>query len=99
MFLISNFLLAIATVLDMILGLFLILIFIRAILSWVSPDPYNPIVRFLYSATEPLLYRVRRTIPAVAGGIDLSPLVVIAAIYFLRVFLVGSLRDLALVIR
>lgn len=99
MFLISNFLLAIATVLDLILGMFLILIFIRAILSWVSPDPYNPIVRFLYSATEPLLYRVRRTIPVVAGGIDLSPLVVIAAIYFLQVFLVGSLRDLALVIR
>ena len=99
MFLISNFLLAIATVVDMILGLFLILIFIRAILSWVSPDPYNPIVRFLYSATEPLLYRVRRTIPAIAGGIDLSPLLVIAAIYFLRVFLVGSLHDLAVVIR
>jgi YggT family protein len=99
MFILANFLLAVATVVDMMLGLFLILIIIRALLSWVSPDPYNPIVRFLYSATEPLLYRVRRAIPAIAGGIDLSPLIVIAAIYFLQVFLVQSLRDVAMAIR
>jgi YggT family protein len=99
MFILANFLNAVAMVVDLMLGLFLILIIIRALLSWVSPDPYNPIVRFLYSATEPLLYRVRRTIPAIAGGIDLSPLIIIAAIYFLQVFLVQSLRDLALAIR
>ena len=90
---------AVATVVDLILGLFLILIIIRALLSWVNPDPYNPIVRFLYSATEPLLYQVRRVMPVIAGGIDLSPIIAIAGIYFLQVFLVQSLRDLALVIR
>ncbi len=99
MFIFANFLMAIATVVDMILGLFLILVIVRALLSWVNPDPYNPIVRFLYTATEPLMYQVRRVVPVVAGGIDLSPLVVIAAIYFLQVFLVQSLRDLAVVIR
>lgn len=99
MFIVANFLLAIATVLNMILGIFLILVIVRALLSWVSPDPYNPIVRFLYSATEPLLYQVRRTLPTVFGGIDLSPLIVIAALYFLQIFLVGSLQDLARVLR
>ncbi len=99
MFILANFLLAVATVVDMILGLFLILIIVRALLSWVNPDPYNPIVRFLYTATEPLLYQVRRLMPVIAGGIDLSPLIVIAGIYFLQVFLVQSLRDLAMVIR
>lgn len=99
MFIVANFLSAIATVVDLMLGLFLLLVIVRALLSWVSPDPYNPIVRFLYNVTEPLLYRVRRTVPAVVGGIDLSPLIVIAGIYFLRVFLVGSLHDLARVIR
>jgi len=75
------------------------LIIARAILSWVNPDPYNAIVRFLYSATEPLLYRVRRAMPAIAAGIDLSPIIVIAGIYFLQVFLVQSLRDMAMVLR
>lgn len=99
MFILANFLMAIATVVDMMLGLFLILIIVRALLSWVNPDPYNPIVRFLYSATEPLLYQIRRAVPVIAGGIDLSPLIAIAGIYFLQVFLVQSLRDLALVLR
>jgi YggT family protein len=71
----------------------------RALISWVNPDPYNPIVRFLYSATEPLLYRVRRSLPIFFGGIDFSPLIVLVAIYFLQAFLVQSLRDLALSIR
>lgn len=99
MFIVANFLMAVATVVDMILGLFLILIVVRALLSWVNPDPYNPIVRFLYTATEPLLYQVRRVLPVFAGGIDLSPLIAIAGIYFLQVFLVQSLRDIAMVIR
>ncbi len=67
----------------------------RAVISWVSPDPYNPIVRFLYAATEPVLYRLRRYLPLYAGGIDFSPIVVIVAIYFLQSFLVQSLYDLA----
>jgi YggT family protein len=95
MFILSNFFVAVAGVLNLVLTLYLWIIIARALLSWVNPDPRNPIVRFLYNATEPVLYPVRRALPYM-GGIDLSPLVVIAVIYFLQVFLVGSLHDLAL---
>jgi YggT family protein len=95
MFVLANFFVAVAGVLNLVLTLYLWIIIARAILSWVNPDPRNPIVRFLYNATEPILYPVRRALPYM-GGIDLSPLVVIAGIYFLQIFLVGSLRDLAM---
>ena len=95
MFVISNFLAALASVLNMLLSAYMWIIIIRALISWVSPDPYNPIVQFLRSATDPLLYRVRRWLPVSFGGIDFSPIIVIAAILFLEVFLVGSLLDLA----
>lgn len=99
MFIFANFLLATASVLQLVLTLYLWIVIARAVISWVNPDPYNPIVRFLYSATEPLLYRVRRALPIFFGGIDFSPLIVLFAIYFLQGFLVQSLRDLALSIR
>lgn len=96
MFVISNLLIAIATVLGMLMTLYTYVLIARALISWVNPDPYNPIVRFLYNATEPVLYRVRRTIPfAYAGGIDLSPMIVLLGVYFLQIFLIGSLQDLA----
>ena len=60
-----------------------------------SSETRNPIVRFLYNSTEPLMYRVRRTIPAYIGGIDFSPMIIIAAIYFLDAFLVRSLFQIA----
>jgi YggT family protein len=75
------------------------LIIAQAILSWVNPDPYNPIVRFLYKVTEPVLGWVRRRLPVVIGGLDLSPLLVLLAIVFLQKFLVATLLDLALRIR
>jgi YggT family protein len=99
MFIFSNLLMAVATVLGMLLRVYLWIIIIRAVISWVNPDPYNPIVRFLYAATDPVLYRVRRAVPAFFSGIDFSPILVIAAIYFLEVFLVQSLIDLAQQIR
>jgi len=77
------------------LSLYLWLVVARAILSWVNPDPYNPIVRFLHRATDPVLFWIRRKIPAVYGGIDFSPLLVILVIYFLKAFAVASLFDLA----
>jgi YggT family protein len=95
MFVLSNFFIAVAGVLNLVLTLDLRIIIGRAVLSWVNPDPRNPIVRFLHNATEPILYPVRRWLPNM-GGLDLSPLVVIAGIYFLQIFLVGSLRDLAI---
>jgi len=89
---------AIATVLDLALNIYMWLIIARALLSWVNPDPYNPIVRFLYNVTEPVLRFLRRRVPVVFGGLDLSPLIVIAVIMFLRIFLVQTLRDYALMI-
>ena len=89
---------AIATVLDLALNIYMWLIIARALLSWVNPDPYNPIVRFLYNVTEPVLSFLRRRVPVVFGGLDLSPLIVIVAIMFLRMFLVQTLRDWAFMI-
>jgi YggT family protein len=97
--LLSNLLSATAGALGLILHLYMWIVIARAILSWVNPDPRNPIVRFLYNATEPLLYRVRRAVPAIAGGIDLSPIIVIVGIYFLQAFLVQSLYDVAATLR
>lgn len=95
MFIVSNFLIATAQALNMVLWLYMWIIIARALISWVNPDPGNPIVRFLYNATEPLLYRVRRAIPFFGGGIDFSPFIVLLAIYFMQGFLVQSLIDLA----
>jgi YggT family protein len=100
MFVFANFLIAAASVLGMLITLYTYVIIARAIISWVNPDPYNPIVRFLYNVTEPVLYRVRRTIPfAYAGGLDFSPLIVLFALYFLQLFLVRSLQDFAVTLR
>jgi YggT family protein len=96
MFIISNLLVAMAQILHIILNLYLWLVIARAILSWVNPDPYNAIVRFLYSVTEPVLYAIRRRVPVFFGGIDFSPMIVILAIYFLDSFLVPSLAGLAM---
>ena len=95
MFVMGNLLSAVATVLDFLLTAYLWIIIARALISWVNPDPYNPIVRFLYSATEPVLQPIRRKIP-MGMGLDLSPLIVMAAIYFTRIFIVKTLMDLAI---
>ncbi|MGQ9687846.1 MAG: YggT family protein [Desulfobaccales bacterium] len=87
------FLRATAEILYWVLEIYMWLIIARALISWVNPDPYNPIVRFLYNVTEPVLAYVRRRVPLVYGGFDLSPLVILAAIIFLKVFLVGTLMS------
>jgi len=96
MFVVGNFIRAIATVLDVVLTLYMWLIIIRAVLSWVSPDPYNPIVRLINKVTEPVLYQIRRRIPLNFGGIDFSPIIVILVIYFIQIFLVQTLFGLAI---
>lgn len=93
MFIFANFLNAIAFIIQTLLTIYMWVIIIRALISWVNPDPYNPIVSFLYRATEPVLSRVRRVIPYM-GGIDLSPMVVILVIIFLQRFVVSSLFEL-----
>ncbi len=95
MFILGNFFYALAVVIDYALTLYMWIIVARAILSWVSPDPYNPIVRFIHNITEPVLYRIRSWIPVNFGGIDVSPIIVLLAIVFLQKFLVGSLVGLS----
>ena len=95
MIIIANLLGALAKVLSIGLNLYMWIIVARAVISWVSPDPYNPIVRFLISVTEPVLYRIRRRLPFNLGGMDFSPIIVILAIIFIQAFLVKSLADLS----
>jgi len=91
MYIIGYFLQAFAAVLSIALNIALIAIVARAILSWVSPDPYNPIVRIINQISEPILYPVRRRVPYFSG-IDLSPIVALMIIYFLDIFLVQTLH-------
>lgn len=92
MFVLGNFVIALAKVVNIVLVFYYWLILIRALLSWVSPDPFNPIVQFLYRATEPVLEPVRRILPPLA--IDISPMVVFLVIIFLQNFLISSLMTL-----
>ena len=96
MFILGNFLSATAQILKIVLELYMWIMIIRALLSWVNPDPYNPIVQFLNSITEPVLYRVRQLMPMSGTGIDFSPVIVILAIIFLQSFLVNSIGMLAM---
>jgi YggT family protein len=99
MFVFSNLVLAVARLLELVLWAYFWIIIARAVLSWVNPDPFNPIVRFLYRVTEPVLRPIRRRLPTMGMGLDLSPMIVILVIYFLQAFLVESLRDLAVSLR
>ena len=94
MFIFGNFILAVAKILNVVLEVYQWIVIIAAIISWVSPDPYNPIVRFLYSITEPVLRPIRRLIGGRLGPIDIAPLIVILAIIFIQRFLVSSLIEL-----
>lgn len=98
MVILGNFLIAIAKIINIALTFYMWIIIGRAVISWVNPDPYNPIVRFLNSVTEPVLYPIRRRLPFL-GGFDFSPIIVILAIVFIQTFLVQSLADLAIRIR
>jgi YggT family protein len=94
MFIIGNFILAIANILDIALTVYMWIIIISALISWVNPDPYNPIVRFLYSITNPVLRPIREIIGYRLGPIDISPLIIILIIIFIQKFLITSLFDL-----
>lgn len=96
MFVLSNFLAAFASVLEVALSIAYWLILIRALVSWVNPDPYNAIVQFLYKSTEPLLYPIRKLLPfTLRSGIDISPIIAFLAIIFLKTFLVRTILELA----
>jgi YggT family protein len=95
MFLAKNFIAAIAAILHYAINGYMWIVIIRAVLSWVSPDPYNPIVRAISAMTDPVFRFLRRRLPLFAGTIDFTPMVVVLALMFLDMFLVKSLYDLA----
>ena len=93
MFVLGNFIVAVAKVLVVVLTIYYWMILIRALISWVSPDPFNPIVRFLETVTEPILEPIRRLLPAYRMGIDVAPIIAFLLILFLRYFAVTTLMS------
>jgi len=91
MFVFGNVILGIAKVLGVVFNIYMWVIIIRALLSWVNPDPYNPIVQFLTRITEPVLRPLRKLVPTWKLGVDLSPLIAILIIYFLEIAVVDTL--------
>ncbi len=96
MFVLANLLNAIAVLLHYVLTIYMWIVIARAVISWVNPDPYNPIVRFLHSATDPVFDRLRRNLPLFFGGFDFSPIIVLLAIIFLDNFVVATLQQIAM---
>lgn len=100
MFIVSNLLLALAQILNIIFTIFYWLVLIRALVSWVNPDPYNPIVQFLNTTTEPILSPIRKMIPfSFRIGIDISPIIAFFIILFLKAFLVKTIIEISMRIR
>jgi len=93
MFLIANLIIALANILDIVFTIYTFIIVIAAVISWVNPDPYNPIVRFVYGVTEPVLRPIRKLMPF-RLPVDISPLILLLIIFFLQKFLVASLVEL-----
>jgi len=91
MFVFGYFVMALAKILNLVLLCFMWIVIARAVLSWVNPDPFNPIVRFIHNITEPVLYRIRTFLPASFGGIDFSPIIVILVVIFLQTFFINIL--------
>jgi YggT family protein len=78
-------------VIHLAISAYIWIVIVRALISWVSPDPFNPIVRFLYRATEPVLRPIRRSLPTYQIGLDLSPVIVIVGLEIVDRFLLPSL--------
>lgn len=93
MFIIGNFIIAVAKILDIVFTVYSFIVIIAAILTWVNPDPYNPLVRFIYGITEPVLRPIRRLLPQ-RLPVDISPLILLVIIYFLQKFLIQSLMEI-----
>ena len=95
MFVLGNLIGAVATVLGWILNALWLILIINALLSWVRPDPSNPIVRFLDTVSDAVCDPIRRLFPTVVGGLDLAPLIAIGVIWVLQRVVVDSLHQLA----
>ena len=81
----SSFFIALIKLINLVLGAYMWIIIARALFSWINPDPYNPIVRFIVQVTDPPLRYMRRYIPPISG-LDLSPMILIMAILFVQTF-------------
>lgn len=96
MFVIGNLLEAVATVLNVVLQLLMLVIFVNALLSWVRPDPSNPIVMTLDRISDTVCNPIRRLFPTILSGIDFAPFIAMLALWLLQLFLVATLREVAL---
>jgi YggT family protein len=94
MFVFGNLFSSIASILNLLLDLYFWVIFARAILSWIRPDPYNPIVRTIYRLVDPLTYKISRIIPTRIGMVDVAPFILMLLIIFVQKFLVATLLDI-----
>ena len=92
----TNFIVAVFAQLGSLLQLYFWIVVISAIMSWIEPNPYNPIVRAIYSLTEPVFDFVRRHIPVFFGGLDFSPMIVILAIWFMQMYFIPTFERLAI---
>ena len=93
MFVLGDFLIGLGRVLGMLLNIYMWVVIARAVLSWVRPDPYNPIVRFVNNLVDPVTHRISRFLPTRVGMVDISPIILIAIIWFLQEFLVRVVVD------
>lgn len=92
----NMFVVAIARIVDMAFNIYFFIVIARALISWVNPDPYNPIVRFLHGATDPVLYRLRRMVPFLqAGAFDFSPIVLLILLSLAQQVIMSFLYRLA----
>lgn len=82
-------------VVSLVFQVYIFIVVARALVSWVGPDPYNPIVRFLYQATDPVLDRLRRFLPLQFGGVDLTPVALLLALYVTKYLLLNLIAQLA----
>jgi len=98
MFVLGNFLISAAKLVELAITILYWLIIVRALISWVNPDPFNPIVQFLYRTTDPILAPIRKFLPPL-GPIDISPIIAFFVLYFLKMFLVSTLVDLGMKLR
>ena len=99
MFVAGDFIIAAAVVIDKLLSAYMLVVIVRALLSWVRPDPYNPVVRFINGLVDPVAYRISRVIPTRIGMVDISPIILIALIWFTQSFLVRVIMDMGAKLR
>jgi YggT family protein len=93
MFVAGDFLVAIGVIIDKLLSVYMLVVIVRALLSWVRPDPHNAIVRFICNLVDPVTYRISRIIPTRIGMVDISPIILIALIWFAQAFLARVVID------